>query len=539
MRGAWLLAVISASIWFAHTLRATAHPDVVDPEFAYLSSRSGGLSLVLAGADGTIVRWVHRVAPHVQQVDPGRSGLVFEGYVEGPTIWARSQEGRLRWIGLGSSPASSPDEKQVAFITRAGDVAVVNVDGTGHRRLVAAPFAGLLSSPTWSPDGQRIAFSTGGRIDVVKARGGGRRILAWTLPYGGSPTWSPDGRQLAYVYGTDEVVIVRLGGGPRRRVGRGREPAWSPDGRTLAFLGDRGQAQVAELATGHVRVISRSSYSTLAWHPSGGSLVAVSHGRAWSIRLADGKRRMIFGGGTEDRPPAWFHDGRRLAYGRDGLHVLTVDGNDRHRQRIRVGAVAASPDGKELLYQGDGDDSDEIFLLNLATGASTKLDEDEGAGDTTPGTFAWSTNGTIALTQAQDDPQLGLYRIVRRNGQARLEATRGQVGPLGATAPDFSPDGRSIAFTSTCPFPCPTGYPEGADPPAREIWIADVRTGNTKLVTKRGWDPSWLSDGQRLAYTSDIDGDVEIYTIRSNGRDRRRITNSPGPDVSPAARPRR
>jgi Tol biopolymer transport system component len=42
--------------------------------------------------------------------------------------------------------------------------------------------------------------------------------------------------------------------------------------------------------------------------------------------------------------------------------------------------------------------------------------------------------------------------------------------------------------------------------------------------------PSW-SKGDRIAFTSDRDGDYEIYSIRPDGTDLRRLTRSPGNDA--------
>lgn len=50
-----------------------------------------------------------------------------------------------------------------------------------------------------------------------------------------------------------------------------------------------------------------------------------------------------------------------------------------------------------------------------------------------------------------------------------------------------------------------------------------------------GWTQS--GDGWRLAFVSDRDGDMEIYTIGVDGSEIRRLTVSPGLDVAPAFSP--
>ena len=43
--------------------------------------------------------------------------------------------------------------------------------------------------------------------------------------------------------------------------------------------------------------------------------------------------------------------------------------------------------------------------------------------------------------------------------------------------------------------------------------------------------PAWSPVGDRIAFTSDRDGDYEIYTVRPDGTDLKRLTYSPGNDA--------
>jgi WD40-like Beta Propeller Repeat len=51
--------------------------------------------------------------------------------------------------------------------------------------------------------------------------------------------------------------------------------------------------------------------------------------------------------------------------------------------------------------------------------------------------------------------------------------------------------------------------------------------GGALLLPPRSRSPK----GGRIAFTSDRDGDYEIYTIRTDGSDPRRLTHSPGNDA--------
>jgi TolB protein len=61
-----------------------------------------------------------------------------------------------------------------------------------------------------------------------------------------------------------------------------------------------------------------------------------------------------------------------------------------------------------------------------------------------------------------------------------------------------------------------------------------VATGVLKTLTSASAHdnfPSWSPKGDRIAFTSDRDGDYEIYTISPDGTDLRRLTHSPGNDA--------
>ena len=49
--------------------------------------------------------------------------------------------------------------------------------------------------------------------------------------------------------------------------------------------------------------------------------------------------------------------------------------------------------------------------------------------------------------------------------------------------------------------------------------------------------PSWSPNGDRIVFTSDRDGDFEVYTIKIDGTDLQRLTRSPGNDAHTAWSP--
>jgi TolB protein len=92
--------------------------------------------------------------------------------------------GAVRTLTRGSAPDWSPSGGQLAFVTGAGGLFVMNRDGSGRRRLYFS--RAQASSPTWSPDGRSIAFVSGGDAVLAVPSSGGRARRLFNLPCPGS-----------------------------------------------------------------------------------------------------------------------------------------------------------------------------------------------------------------------------------------------------------------------------------------------------------------------------------------------------------------
>lgn len=61
-------------------------------------------------------------------------------------------------------------------------------------------------------------------------------------------------------------------------------------------------------------------------------------------------------------------------------------------------------------------------------------------------------------------------------------------------------------------------------------------SGITQLTNAPAEDysTSWSADGARIAFVSDRDGNLEIYTMNADGSNQVNISNNPGADVEPS-----
>ncbi len=148
------------------------------------------------------------------------------------------------WIAKGTYPIWSPDGQRIAFIrlepgaAGAGAVYVINVDGSGERKLLDISRYSNLLPLAWSPDASRLAVAADGLFVVDLATGESQKLSDKAL----LPAWSPDSTKIAFVVdpgpgqGSDSIYIVDADGSDEpQRLTRGEYPAWSPDGSRIAF----------------------------------------------------------------------------------------------------------------------------------------------------------------------------------------------------------------------------------------------------------------------------------------------------------------
>jgi TolB protein len=165
-------------------------------------------------------------------------------------LWVMNADGTnsRELAGNASGPTWSPDGSSLAYFSSSlsdPHVRVINLDGTGDRRVTNDPVAAF--QPAWSPDGSRIAMVTLGAKDLLLINPDGSGLV--NLTPGGtdddSPTWSPDGSRIAFNTGPEnqplesDIAVVNPDGSSRivltNNPGFDLSPSWSADGSKIVF----------------------------------------------------------------------------------------------------------------------------------------------------------------------------------------------------------------------------------------------------------------------------------------------------------------
>jgi TolB protein len=103
-------------------------------------------------------------------------------------------------------------------------------------------------------------------------------------------------------------------------------------------------------------------------------------------------------------------------------------------------------------------------------------------------------------------------------------------------APAWSPDGQAIAYTTWAASKAGS-FGTYQDLVVSWIYKGKRETPSNGNPEKQNYLPAWSPDGSKLAFTSNRDGNPEIYVMNRDGGGLRRMTNSPAIDVSPTWSP--
>jgi len=218
-----------------------------------------------------------------------------------------------------------------------------------------------------------------------------------------------------------------------------------------------------------------------------------------------------------------------------GIYLAEADGSG--VRRLDPGEFpiqqwpAWSPDGSQILFDAGLTPTDlDLYVMN-ADGSDVRQLTSGPGGDTCG---RWSPDGSRIVYTALLADTVRLMTLDLESGESEPTLPPGYDG----VCADWSPDGRSIAFSSWPDFVFPD---RGTKPFERSsIFTVDVATKTIQQVTLlEGLSdrPRWSSDGGWLTFNSTasvgtvpwsdaVSNGTEIYVVRSDGSDVRRLTSN-------------
>jgi Tol biopolymer transport system component/predicted Ser/Thr protein kinase len=445
---------------------------------------------------------------------------------------AHDLKAELRWIVEGGSrPGSLRTWRRPQWRTSASRLGVVTLlalgaalgwwlfasrtaDRTPPVRIT--PFTadgGAKAQPRFSPDGEEVAYDWAGPADdnwdiYVKALGAGAKPLRLTdhPDNDWGPAWSPDGRRIAFVRWTDAAAAVytvpSLGGQERKVIDLEAPPyylfvgfvptlSWSPDGEWLAFPErEAGSAPYRivrlSLATLEKQVLTSPPPGSLgdlfsSVSPDGRHLAFVRSNDVWVQRLGGGPARRLTSGHYTYCPGlAWAPDGVEIFY----CHAVT--------------GVALG-----------------ISRVRLAGGRPEPL---AGVGPNA----CWPTIRGDRLVYGQEIP--APWSLWRTPGRKALPPDRAPEKLIASSQPDYnpdySPDGRRIAFASER-----SGV--------ANIWVCESDGTNPVQLTRfesYAGTPRWSPDGRKIVFDSPEKGNTDVWLIDAEGGIPRPLTHETSED---------
>ena len=366
-------------------------------------------------------------------------------------------------LEFAADPQISPDGRSVVYVRTSMDIMrdrrrselwIVNVDGSGHRRLSEG------GSPRWSPDGARLAYTAGGQIQLRWMDTGATATLTQLTESPRGIRWSPDGRHIAFNmlvphpapslvapprppegaewadppimedrfknrqdgvgyldFGHSHIFVIPAEGGTPAQVTTGdfqhsSAPAWTPDGRSLVFSSNRNPDWVLDYRNSELYIAS----------VAGGEIRALTDraGPDHSPAVSPYGRRVAFVG----------YEDRTRTYQVSRLQVMDLDGGGRRVISGGLDRSVANPvwasDGGGLYFQYDDEGNSKVAFATLEGGIEVLAEDLGGTSYGRPyggGSFSVANDGGIALNQTRPDmPGELAVRLADEDGPRRITA---------------------------------------------------------------------------------------------------------------------
>ena len=407
----------------------------------------------------------------------------------------------------------SPNGKFLAYeSTKSGnsDIYVMPADGGNSIQITDHPAPD--SWPTWSFDGKWIAF--------LSSRSGDSAIWVTRISPDGHPegeplqifggfsamdscfNWTRDGKiGISLSTGVSNIFIKELQTGKETQLTntltREMHPRWSPDGSQIAFIS------------------FREGKSNLWTIPSAGG---EANNATANMPNPDASPRYI-------TRPSWLPDGKWLAYGGifgedRGIWTVPAKGGSPEKMKFdfdpRIGDCDVSPDGATIAFDYTGANEgnpikgsrvfeQDIYVIPLKGGSPQRITmiAKSGLSFNSP---RWAPDGkTIAFrsmdwleyNEGKNSEEIWVCEFPGGEPKAITKKMKAFLTHL-----SWSPDGKTIVFSIL-------------EKDKSQIYAVSSDGGEIKKMDIEGFSPDFSPDGKRIAYAKSLQGKFEYWLVEN------------------------
>ncbi|MGI9017768.1 MAG: protein kinase domain-containing protein [Euzebya sp.] len=218
--------------------------------------------------------------------------------------------------------------------------------------------------------------------------------------------------------------------------------------------------------------------------------------------------------------PALSPHGDRMVAAQDGSLIVIdiIDGDVTRLVETGARDPAWSPDGTTVAYAGDVGGQLDLFVVRIDDPGNPLRVTDTPANEGSP---AWSPDGQLLAhdTDVSGDFDIWLAQV---DGSGSLQLTS---GPADDETPAYHPSGTQVAFVRRSP-----GAKGG-------LWAVSTNgDGAAQPATENDDEesgPAYSPDGSMLAFSSDADGDTDLYLLDIASGEVSLLLGGPGLQVDP------
>ena len=368
-----------------------------------------------------------------------------------------------------------------------------------------ADIDGIETEVAVEPDGRRYAVVASGDIWVLNVATSQRYQLTQTPDLESSPAWTPDGKRITYTRGSDTFAMDPDTGTEEVLRKNATSLSWSPASR-MVFIRDRA-LWIAE-ADDERKLVEADSIPDVAldrprFSPDSLQIAFIKtqlglRGEVWVVDISNGMARALVSDRAAENPVdvGWINEGRDLAYltNRSGAYSLwyvdfaqsTINPLTRPLTAVPLGRVGMAVFKDRIVLPRHFVDSNIVLSDGTSVAASEKLEFEPAA----------SPDGNRIAYTVADENKFEIWTV-----------------GLNGEKPAFRALGREPRFSAN-------GY--------SDVWKLDIRNGSSERVTDAeeiDLKPDWSPEGRSIAFASGRGGAISIWMIPASGGKRLRIND--------------